>query len=140
MITAGIHVTDPDGDVVTIKILGITQNEPLGNTSPDAIILEDGLWKFLPGRTVNRNERLFEVRAETQNDGKGRIYQVAFEATDGEDSCTGEVSICVPYDGGDSTCVDDGGDFIDSTAVAEITPSITTTAFSLRGRHRGGVP
>jgi hypothetical protein len=28
MITTGIHVADPDGDVVMIKILGITQNEP----------------------------------------------------------------------------------------------------------------
>jgi hypothetical protein len=68
--------------------------------------------------------------------GKGRIYQFAFEATDGgEDSCTGQVSIiCVPYGDGYPTCVNAGGNFIDSTVAGE---TVTTRKFSLRGRRMG---
>jgi hypothetical protein len=116
MIMAGVDIADPECDSLSIQILGITQNGPLSSDGDgDAFILEDGL---------------FQVRAERNENG--RIYRVAFEATNGGDSCKGQVSICVPSDVANPTCVDDG-DYIDSTlSVADET--ITTNAFSLRGK------
>jgi hypothetical protein len=120
MIAAGVDVADPNGDVVTITILGITQDESLdstgdGNTEPDAIILENGL---------------FQVRAERSGKGNGRVYRVAFEASDGTESCTGQVTICVPHNTG-RPCVDAVAVVIDSTIPG-------TTAFTLRGNGPGG--
>ena len=66
-------VTDPDGNPITLTINGITQDEPVnstadGNTSPDATIGSGGA---------------FQVRAERSGQGDGRVYRVAFTATDG---------------------------------------------------------
>jgi hypothetical protein len=52
-----------------------------------------------------RNERLLA--------GDGRVYHIGFTATDeAGESCTGEVTVCVPSPQGD--CVDEGAVF-DST-------------------------
>jgi hypothetical protein len=91
-------VTDPDGDPTTIRITGIRQDEPVndkadGNTVPD-------------GQGVGTAKA--EVRAERSGKGNGRVYHIAFEATDpGGRSCTGSVSLGVPHDRQD-TPVDDG--------------------------------
>ena len=84
-------VTDPDGDPITLTINGITQDEPVnstadGNTSPDATIGSGGA---------------FQVRAERSGQGDGRVYRVAFTATDGlGGECSGAGRIGVPHDQG----------------------------------------
>ncbi len=93
-------ITDPDGDAVTITVTGVTQDEPVnargdGNTCPDAAIASDGS---------------ASVRSERSGTGDGRIYYLAFTATDGRGgSCDGSVSLCVPHDQGQGpNCVDSG--------------------------------
>ena len=87
---AGVTDVDP-GDVITLSISGITQDEPVngeadGNTSPDATIGANGA---------------FKVRAERSGQGDGRVYRVAFTASDGEGgSCSGIGRIGVPHDQG----------------------------------------
>jgi hypothetical protein len=68
--------TDPDGDVVTLAVTGVTQDEPLnglrdGDTSPDAT----------PGPASNK----VNLRAERSGTGDGRasIASGSAEATDG---------------------------------------------------------
>ena len=82
-------VTDADGDSLTTKIVGISQDEPLdargdGNTCPD-------------GKGVGTSSA--SVRAERSGTGDGRVYRVSFTASDGQGGqCTGSVRICVPHD------------------------------------------
>ena len=95
-------VTDPDGDPVTIAVTGVTQDEPVnsrgdGNTCPDAQITD--------GQASVRAERTGTAGIP----GNGRVYAITFTATDGKGGqCTGTVTVCVPHDQGDPTCVDDG--------------------------------
>ena len=84
----------------------VTQDEPTddvgdGATCPDARIGPDG--------TV-------ELRTERAGSGDGRVYGVAFTATDASGvSCSGTVTACVPHDQGLPTCTD-GGALYDSLA------------------------
>lgn len=95
-------VTDPDsGDVVTITVTSVTQDGPVngpgdGNTCPDAQIVD--------GQASVRAERAGTPGVP----GNGRVYQINFTSSDGADSCSGSVSVCVPHDQSDPTCVDDG--------------------------------
>jgi hypothetical protein len=78
--------TDPDGDPVTLTIDGVTQDEPvLGSgdpTSPDA---------------VDEGDRQTRVRAERNPHGDGRVYRIAFTASDGKGgSCSGTATVSVP--------------------------------------------
>ena len=91
-------VDDPDGDPVTITIDAIQQDEEVGangsgSTCPDA----GGV-----GTAVAM------LRAERSGDGDGRVYQIAFTATDGRGGSTqGSVTVCVPHDNSkDAVCVD----------------------------------
>jgi hypothetical protein len=93
-------ITDPDGDLVTITITGITQDEPTnglgdGDTAPDG---------FGVGTTQA------QVRAERSGTANGRVYAISFRAEDGKDgACTGVVAVGVPHDQGKgSTPIDDG--------------------------------
>jgi len=85
-----VGISDPDGDPVTITVTGVTQDEPLdgagdGNTCADAV-LENGA---------------AQVRAERSGGGDGRVYTIAFTATDGRGgSCDGFVEVSVPHDQG----------------------------------------
>jgi hypothetical protein len=101
-----LGVTDPDGDPVTVTIVGITQDEPVnglgdGDTSPD-------------GFGVGTAQA--QLRAERSGTGNGRVYVVSLTAADGKGgSCTAAVAIGVPHDmGKGSTPIDDGQAF-DST-------------------------
>jgi len=93
-----LGVTDPNNDQVTITVNSVTQDEPVdglgdGDTTPDAVIDGD---KVL-------------VRAERSGDGNGRVYRIDFMAMDSRGgSCTGAVTVCVPHDRRDTSCVDDG--------------------------------
>lgn len=101
-----VGVTDPDGDVVSITVDSISQDEPVletgtgsGNTCPDA---------------AGVGTDTAEVRAERAGNpkvpGDGRVYHIAFTAEDGQGgTCEGEVLVCVPHDQGQgSSCVDQG--------------------------------
>jgi hypothetical protein len=104
-------VTDPDGDPVSVTVTAIAQDEPTmeagtgtGHFCPDAV----GLGTASP-----------LVRAERAGTpalpGNGRVYHIAFTATDPAGaSCQGVATVCVPHDSAGSGCVDDGSLF-DST-------------------------
>jgi predicted extracellular nuclease len=97
-------VTDPDGDDVAIAVDSIFQDEAVdapdsGNTAPD-------------GRGVGTDRP--QVRAERVGTGNGRVYHIAFTATDELGlTCSGGVIVGVPVSRRGSV-VDDGALF-DST-------------------------
>jgi hypothetical protein len=73
-----------------------------GNTSPDAQIGAAGA---------------FRVRAERSGQGDGRVYRIAFTATDAEGGeCSGVLRVGVPHDQGNgSTPVDSAPPSFNST-------------------------
>jgi dipeptidyl aminopeptidase/acylaminoacyl peptidase len=78
--------TDPDGDSVTLSVDGVTQDEPVvgqgDHSSPDAVDQGDGELR---------------VRAERNQHGDGRVYRIAFTASDGRGgSCSGTTTVSVP--------------------------------------------
>ena len=81
---------DPDGDAPTLTITGVTQDEPVrtsenGDPSPDAVA----------GPASNQ----VSLRAERSGSGDGRVYRIAFRATDKRGaSCMGSVIVGVPHD------------------------------------------
>lgn len=91
--------TDPDGDVVTLTVTAVTQDEALnglgdGDTSPDAVL----------GPASNQ----VQLRAERSGTGDGRVYHVAFGGSDGRGgTCTGTVKVGVPHNQ-KSTPIDSG--------------------------------
>lgn len=101
-------VVDPEGKPVTIIVTAIRQDEPTETTG-------DG--KFTPdGKGVGTATA--EVRAERVGDpkspGNGRVYHIAFTATDPDGgSCSGTVKVGVPHDQA-SNPIDDGAKY-DST-------------------------
>lgn len=98
--------TDPDGDPVTLTITGVTQDEALnglgdGDTSPDAQM----------GSASNQ----VLLRAERSGTGDGRVYRVAFTASDPAGAtCSGVVTVGVPHDRGPQGGPVDSGLIIDS--------------------------
>ena len=96
----------PDGDAVTIAIDSIYQDEPVnadddGNTMPDAFL---GLGND------------FEIRAERDGEGNGRVYHVSFTASDATASCVGTVQIAVNLNEGRNGAAIDDGPLYDATA------------------------
>ncbi|HEX8156389.1 MAG TPA: vWA domain-containing protein [Solirubrobacteraceae bacterium] len=98
--------TDRDGDPVTLTITSVTQDEPLnglgdGDTSPDA-------------KTAPSSNSVF-VRAERSGTGDGRVYRIAFKASDGRGgTCGGVVTVGVPHDQGQGSVPVDSGLTINS--------------------------
>jgi hypothetical protein len=84
--------TDPDGDPVTITITGVTQDEPLdglgdGDTAPDA-------------QAGSASDKVL-LRAERAGKGDGRVYRIAYTASDPAGAtCSGVVTVGVPRDQG----------------------------------------
>lgn len=106
-------VTDPDGDLITIAIDSIYQDEPV-DTYGDGSYTPDG-------QGVGTNTA--QVRAERSGTkkvpGDGRVYHISFTADDGMGgSCSGEVLVGVPHDMGKGKVPIDGGAMYDSTALA----------------------
>jgi hypothetical protein len=84
-------VTDADGDAVEIEVTGVTQDEPV-NGSGDGDTAPDAAAGARPGEV--------QLRAERSATGDGRVYKVAFRATDSfGGSCTGQATITVPKSG-----------------------------------------
>lgn len=94
-------VTDPDGDPLALTITGIRQDEPLSQTgTPDAMGIG----------TAGAS-----VRADRDGKGDGRVYRIAFEASDGNGGiCAGTVTVCVPHDQGRGRACGDGGPLFNS--------------------------
>ncbi len=103
-----IGVTDADGDPITINIDSIWQDELTdtfgdGSFTPDAMGVGTDTASVRAERSGNPNEP-----------GNGRVYHIAFTATDGiGGSCDGVVTVGVPHDRMD-TPIDDGA-LYDST-------------------------
>ena len=82
--------TDVDGDPVTLRITGVTQDEPLrrqgrGDRAPDA-------------RWVAGYPNRVKLRAERKGTGNGRVYRIAFTVSDGRGgTCTGLVRVEVRH-------------------------------------------
>ena len=93
---------------VTIQITGISQSEPVnalgsGNTAPDGIIDPT-----TPG--------IAYVRAERAGPGTGRIYIIAYTATDPVgNTCSGTLTANVPHDQGQGYTPIPTGSWYDST-------------------------
>jgi Tol biopolymer transport system component len=67
--------TDPDGDAVDLEITGVTQDEPVRGPA-------DAVATTQPHRV--------RLRAERDPAGDGRVYRIAFQASDGRGgTCTG---------------------------------------------------
>ena len=105
-------VTDPEGDPVVLAVGAITQDEPVldngtgtGRTCPDATGVGTGAPSVRAERAGTRNVP-----------GDGRVYHIAFTATDASGaSCQGVATVCVPHDSTASSCIDEGA-LYDSTA------------------------
>jgi hypothetical protein len=108
-----VAVTDADGDVITITVLSIRQDE-LTNDTGDGNTAIDG---YGVGSGIAR------VRAERIGDpkkpGNGRVYYISYTATDNVGaSCTGTMTAGVPHDqGGKATPIGDGPTY-DSTVAS----------------------
>lgn len=100
-------VTDPENDPVSIRITGITQDEPVnglgdGDTAPDGFGIGTGIAL---------------LRAERSGLDNGRVYAVSFTAGDGKGgTCSGTVSVGVPHDQGQGSVPVDDGQIYDSTS------------------------
>jgi hypothetical protein len=101
-----VGVTDPSGLTPSIVVTGIMQDEPVstlgsGNTSPDGAGVGSGTaW----------------VRAERAGPGTGRIYFIAFTATNSQGlQCSSTVPVFVPHDQGQGFTPIDTGMQFDST-------------------------
>ncbi len=72
-----------------ISITGVRQDERVsgkGDIGPDA-------------KTAKRSDQVY-VRAQRDAKGDGRVYTIAFEATDGKSACTGKATVGVPTKNG----------------------------------------
>lgn len=104
-----LGVTDPDGDPVTITIDSIFQDEPV-DTTGDGAFVPDGTGVGTSTASV-RAERTGTPKVP----GNGRVYHIGFTASDGQETCSGEVRVGVPHDQGPKGGPVDGGALYDST-------------------------
>ncbi|HET7396079.1 MAG TPA: hypothetical protein VFK12_06540, partial [Gammaproteobacteria bacterium] len=99
-------ITNPGGLSFTVAITAIQQDEPVnglgdGDTAPD-------------GAGVGSTTA--QVRVERSGTGEGRLYFIAFKATNSAGgSCTGTVTVGVPHDKSHKGLPVDTGDRYDST-------------------------
>ena len=101
-----IHVAGVSHDDFDIRIVKVTQDEPVsgtgdGDADPDAVIDGDAV----------------SVRAERSGTGNGRVYRITFTASSvAGGSCTGTVAVEVPFEA-NGPAVDSGQQY-DSTVQA----------------------
>jgi hypothetical protein len=99
-------VTDPEGDLLTLTVTSIFQDEPTngvadGDSSPD-------------GTGVGTSTAA--VRAERAGVSNGRVYHISFVADDGHGGlCSGVVNVGVRHDQGKKGEAVDDGPLYDST-------------------------
>jgi hypothetical protein len=102
-----VGVTDPDGDPVTITIVGITSDEATATEygAGGTIHVPDG---------AGVGTDTASLRAERSGLGNGRVYVLHFVADDGNGgSCAGAVPVQVPHrlERGTCSAMDDGQDY-----------------------------
>lgn len=101
-------VTDPDAnDVVTIKITGVTQDEPVSGKDTGI----SGTWAC-PDAKIASKPTSVTLASECLNAKNitvsGRVYRIQYTATDSKGaSCSGSVQVCAKP-GTSGSCVDDG--------------------------------
>lgn len=106
-------ISDADGDPLTVRIIGVTQDEPVlesgsGNTCPDAVIKGDKA----------------DLRAERSGGGDGRVYRMSVEAEDPLGAqCSAVVAVCVPHDQGKGRCVDSGATYQSTSCPGNAKPT-----------------
>lgn len=111
-----IGIRDPEGDSVQVTVTGITQDEPTsglreGDSGPDAVGVGTS-YAWLRGQC--------DLGA-VDKPGNGRVYTVAFKATDSLGACaTGKVRVTVPYGSPYSSRVIDDGQKFDSTKSTDL--------------------
>jgi hypothetical protein len=99
----GVAVTDPDGDPVTVRAIGIRQDEPVCDSASPCQAY---------GTIIDGTAKL---RAKRNPTGNGRVYTVSFSADDGKNGqCTGEVKVSVPKNRGKNVIALDDGPLYDS--------------------------
>lgn len=98
-----VDVTDPDGDPVVVEVVSVRQDEPAQGPGSGSLFPDAAIQASAPPAV--------RLRAERNGAGDGRVYHVAFRASDPAGAfCDGEISVCVPHDlGGGAACVDGGG-------------------------------
>jgi hypothetical protein len=103
-------ITDPDGDTVEIEITGVTSDEET------ATELGAGSATHRPDASGVGTDTA-SVRAERSGLGDGRVYEISFEADDGNGgSCSASVQVKVPHDVRRNSCVAiDSGQTVDAT-------------------------
>lgn len=81
-------VTDPDGDAVTLTVTGITQDEPVTGFFLLDFLAPDGKGVGTPTPRLRAERSIFK---------NGRVYEVRFQASDGNGAtCDGSVKVAVP--------------------------------------------
>ena len=98
----GVSDVDSVYKNVVIVINNVTMDEPVvghgsGHSSPDAVIQD-----------MTPNDMAL-LRAERKKHNNGRVYQVNFTASDGFESCTGNIQVIVPKSRKRGDCDDDNG-------------------------------
>jgi len=118
-------VSDPDGDAVTIRVTGVTQDEPLigeassrdddvnGDRDANTVVASASKEGLIPLAKGHRDREHHDerkcpdavispdggvaARAERSGEGNGRVYVISFTATDVHGSTSdGNVTVCVP--------------------------------------------
>ena len=112
MVEEDIMDVSSGAGAVTIQITSIYQSEPVnalgsGNTAPDGIIANS---------TDSTIPSIAYVRAERAGPGTGRIYIIAYTATDPVgNTCSGTLTANVPHDQGQGYTPIPTGSWYDST-------------------------
>lgn len=105
-----VGVTDPEGDLITVSIDTVFQDEPVnsaddGDTCPDATGIG----------TDTASVRAERVGGELGYEGDGRVYWINFTATDAFGAtCSNTVKVSVPHDR--TLPAFDAGPLFDSTS------------------------
>jgi hypothetical protein len=108
--------SNEDSTNLQIRVTGVTQDEPTfgigpGDVKPDAIV------QSTRPNGKPRIKDLILIRRERADTGDGRVYEIAFTATNTQStlSCTGTVQVCVPTRKGKNGICTNSGQNYDST-------------------------
>ena len=103
-------ITDPDGDVLTISITGITSDEPTSTAK--------GVGGKDKGPDASFADGTASLRVERQGGEDGRVYEISFDVSDGTETVSGTVQVGVPHDQKKPlVCGVDSGQIYDATKI-----------------------
>ena len=78
--------SDPEGDALTYRITGVTQDEPVASGLRGDTAFPDAL---------GANANAVSLRGERNGKGNGRVYRISYTVADGFTSCSGVVTVSV---------------------------------------------